>query len=91
MVLALAAEEIAFWQVVLVIGAIVLVAVIALFSLLLHLVGSIEASVQQLGGAAKGVAGNTSNIKVALTVADSLDEIVDEAGLHAQLLGVGAR
>ena len=91
MALALAAEEITFWQVLLVIGAVVLIAVIALLSLLLRLVGSIEASVQQVGDVAQGVAGNTANIKIALTVADSLDEIADEARRHAALLGVGAR
>lgn len=91
MVLALAAEEITFWQVTLALGAVVLVAVIALLSLLLYLVGSIEASVQRLWDVARGVAGNTANIKIALAVADSLDEIADEARRHAQLLGVGAR
>ncbi len=91
MALALAAEEITFWQVLLVIGAVVLIAVIALLSLLLRLVGSIEASVQQVGGVAQGVAGNTAHIKIALAVADSLDEIMDEARRHAALLGVGAR
>ncbi|MDQ4034235.1 MAG: hypothetical protein M3332_19135 [Actinomycetota bacterium] len=91
MIIALAGEEIAFWQVMLVLGAVVLVAVIALLSLLLRLVGSIEASVRQVGGVAQGVAGNTANIKIALDVADSLDEIADEARRHAALLGVGAR
>jgi hypothetical protein len=91
MVLALAAEEITFWQIILIIGAVVIVAVIALLSLLLYLVGSIETSVQRLGGVAQGVAGNTANIKVALAVADSLDEVMDEARRHAQLLGVEAR
>lgn len=91
MVLALAAEEITFWQVLLVIGAVVLVAVIALLSLLLYLVGSIDTGVQRLRDAAQGVRGNTANIKVALAVADSLDEVVAEAGRHARLLGVGAR
>ncbi len=91
MVLALAAEEITFWQVLLVIGAVVLVAVIALLSLLVYLVGSIDDGVQRLRDAAQGVRGNTANIKVALTVADSLDEVVDEARRHARLLGVGAR
>jgi hypothetical protein len=90
MVLALAAKEITFWQVLLIIGAIVIVAVIALLSLLLYLVRSIEGSVQGLGDVAQGVAGNTANIKVALAVANSLDEIVDEMRLHARLLGVGA-
>jgi HAMP domain-containing protein len=90
MVLALAAKEITFWQVMLVVGAIVIVAVIALLSLLLYLVRSIEASVQGLGNVAQGVAGNTANIKVALAVADSLDEVADEVRRHARLLGVGA-
>lgn len=91
MVLALATEEITFWQIILAVGAVVLVAVIALLSLLLSLVGSIEASVQRLWDGAQGVRGNTANIKIALAVADTLDEIADEAGRHARLLGVGAR
>jgi len=91
MVLALAAEEITFWQVLLVVGAVVLVAVIALLSLLLYLVGSIEAGVQRLWDVAQEVRGNTANIKIALAVADTLDEIADEAGRHARLLGVGAQ
>ncbi|MGH3897926.1 MAG: hypothetical protein ACRDTA_06640 [Pseudonocardiaceae bacterium] len=91
MVLALAPEEITFWQVTLAVGAVVIVAVIALLSLLLYLVGSIEAGVHRLWDVARGVRGNTANIKVALAVADTLDEIADEARRHAQLLGVGAR
>jgi hypothetical protein len=91
MVLALATEEITFWQVILIIGAVVIIAVIALLSLLLYLVRSIETGVQRLGDVAQGVASNTGNIKIALAVADSLDEIADEARRHAQLLGVGAR
>ncbi|MGH3534120.1 MAG: hypothetical protein ACRDQG_05325 [Pseudonocardiaceae bacterium] len=89
MVLALATEEITFWQSTLVIGAIVIIAVIALLSLLLSFVRSIEISVQQLWKVAQGVAGNTANIKTALAVADSLDEVMDEARRHARLLGVG--
>lgn len=91
MILALAAEETTLWQTTLVAGAVVLVAVLALLSLLLYLVGSIETSVQRLGGVAQGVGSNTANIKVALAVADSLDEVMDEARRHARLLGVGAR
>ncbi|MGH3779940.1 MAG: hypothetical protein ACRDRO_04715 [Pseudonocardiaceae bacterium] len=85
-----AADEITFWWVMLALGAVVIIVVIALLSLLLSFVRSIEASVLRLGGVAQGVAGNTANIKIALAVADSLDEIADEAGRHAQLLGVGA-
>ena len=89
MVLALAAEEITFWQVMLALGAVVLVVVIALLSLLLSFVRSIETGVQRLSDVAQGVRGNTANIKTALAVADSLDEVADEARRHAQLLGVG--
>ncbi|MGH3915845.1 MAG: hypothetical protein ACRDTC_20905 [Pseudonocardiaceae bacterium] len=91
MVLALASEEITLWQVALAAGVVVIVVVIALLSLLLRFVGSIEASVQGLGAVAQGVAGNTANIKIALAVADSLDEVAEEARRHAGLLGVGAR
>jgi hypothetical protein len=88
--LALANEEITFWQVILIIGAVVIVAVIALLSLLLRLVGSIETGVQQVQNVAQGVAGNTANIKVALAVVASLDEAIHELRRHARLLGVGS-
>lgn len=88
MVLALAAGEATFWQALLVIGLIVIIAVVALLSLLLYLVSSIESGVLRLQGVAKGVAGNTGNIKVALAVVDSLDEVVTELRNHARLLGV---
>ena len=90
MVLALAPPEITFWEITLAIGAVVIVAVIALLSLLLSLVRSIETNVQRLRDVAQGVRGDTANIKVALAVADSLDEVAEEARRHAQLLGVGA-
>lgn len=87
---ALVAEEIMLWEVALAMGAVVIVVVITLLSTLLSFVRSIENNVQRLGYVAQGVAGNTANIKIALAVADSLNEVVDEAGRHARLLGVGA-
>ena len=89
MTVALSAEEVMFWQVALAIGAAVIVTVILLLSTLLSFVRSIAANVQRLGTVAHGVAANTAHIKTALAVADSLDEVVDEAGRHARLLGVG--
>lgn len=91
MVLALATEEITLWQVTLAVGAAVIVVVAALLGLLLYFVRSIETGVQRLRDVAQGVAGNTANIKIALAVADTLDEVADEARRHAQLLGVGSR
>ncbi|MGH3830269.1 MAG: hypothetical protein ACRDRS_07410 [Pseudonocardiaceae bacterium] len=91
MVLALAAEENTFWQVLLIVGAVVIVAVIALLSLLLYLVRSIEDGVEGVSDVALRVGGNTANIKIALAVAATLDEVAEEARRHARLLGVGAR
>ena len=90
MALALAPEETSFWQVILILGAVVIVAVIALLSLLLRLVNSIETGVHQVRAAAQGVAGDTANIKVALAVVASLDEVIDELRRHARLLGVAS-
>ena len=90
MVLALAANETTFWEIYLVLGLVVIIAVIALLSLLLGLVRSIETNVHRLGGVAQGVAGNTANINVALAVLASLDEIIAELRNHARLLGVGS-
>ncbi|MQA13020.1 MAG: hypothetical protein GEV09_02315 [Pseudonocardiaceae bacterium] len=91
MVLALAAEEITLWQVTLAVGAVVIVAVAALLGLLLYFVRSIETGVERLRDVAQGVRGNTANIKTALAVADTLDEVADEVRHHARLLGVSAR
>ncbi len=87
----LAPEELALWYVALAVGAVVIIVVIALLGLLLYLVGAIERGARQLLAVAGGVAGNTSSIKVALDVADTLDEVAAEAGRHARLLGVAAR
>ncbi len=89
--MALTSSEIAFWQAILVIGAVVIVAVITLLGLLLRIVGSIEDGVHHLNDVAHGVGENTGNIKVALTIMGTLDEVIDEADRHAQLLGLQAR
>jgi len=91
MVLALAPQDITFWEITLAIGAVVIVAVIALLSLLLSIVRSIETNVLRLQDAAQGVRSDTANIKVALAIVESLDEVTEEARRHAQLLGVGAK
>lgn len=89
MILALSTTQTTFWVVSLAIGGVVIAVVIALLTLLLYFVNNIAAGAQQLLGAAGQVAGNTAGIKVALQVADTLDEVTQEAGRHARLLGVG--
>ena len=91
MALALAPQDITFWEITLAIGAVVIVAVTALLSLLLSIVRSIETNVLRLQDAAQGVRSDTANIKVALAIVESLDEVTEEARRHAQLLGVGAK
>jgi hypothetical protein len=91
MVLALASQDVTFWEITLAIGAVVIVAVIALLSLLLSSVRSIETNVLRLQDVAEGVRSDTANIKVALAVVDSLHEVTEEARRHAELLGVGAK
>ncbi len=91
MVLALAPQDITFWEITLALGAVVIVAVIALLNLLLSVVRSIETNVQRLRDVAQGVRSDTANIKVALAVVDSLDEVTEEARRHAELLGGSAK
>jgi hypothetical protein len=88
MVVAMAAEEVALWEVALGIGAVVLIVVIALLGMLLSMVRSIESGAGELLAVGGSVAENSRNIPIALTVADDLDVITAEAGRHAQLLGV---
>ncbi|MBV9313829.1 MAG: hypothetical protein JO100_08815 [Pseudonocardia sp.] len=87
-VVALGPEETILWQVSLAIGAVVIIVVIALLGMLLALVRSIEQGARELLGVGAAVAGNTSNISTALTIADTLDDVATEAGRHAALLGV---
>jgi hypothetical protein len=87
-VTALPAEEVVLWQVSLTVGAVVIIVVIALLGLLLSFVRNIEAGAKGLLAVGGGVAKNTNNISTALTVADTLDAITDEAVRHAGLLGV---
>jgi energy-converting hydrogenase Eha subunit H len=89
--LALAPQDITFWEITLAIGAVVIVAVIVLLRLLLSIVGSIETNVQRLRDVAQDVRSDTANIKVALAIVESLDEVTAEARRHAELLGVGMR
>jgi hypothetical protein len=91
MVLALSTLDTTIWQVTLAVGLIVIVVVIGLLGLLLNVVGSIETAAAQLLESAHNVGANTGNIKAALTVADTLDLVAQEAGRHAELLGVTAR
>lgn len=84
---ALNTQEAVLWQITLVVGAVVLIVVIALLTLLLHLVRSIELAGGRLLGVAQEVAGNTTRINDVNAVVSTLEEIGDEADQHARLLG----
>lgn len=88
MALALTTEQAAFWQVSLAVGGVVLIVVIALLSLLLYLVLSIDREAKQLLGVAVEVLGNTNQVAGVGTVVSTLEDVGDEANAHARLLGV---
>jgi hypothetical protein len=85
-VLALAREEITFWQIALGIGLVVVIVVIALLSFLLALVRDIDAGAKGVLNTAANVMGNTSLIAKLGTTAKALEEIKQEALRHDALL-----
>lgn len=85
-ILAFATQEIVLWQISLGIGAVVLVVVIALLSLLLRFVNQIDRGVEELWDTATRFAANTATLWQIDALASTLEEIREEALLHDQLL-----
>ena len=81
-----AAETHTFWQITLGMGAVVLLVVIALLTLLLRLVQDIDTGVETLTTSAKGVAANTAAIQQLPTTAKVLRDIREEALIHDDFL-----
>lgn len=86
MVLAFAVEEITMWKVALGIGAVVIVVVIALLTLLLRIVQDIDGNVFGVWEMAKRLAANTATTWQLHGTAASLQELKQEALLHDELL-----
>lgn len=86
LVLALAPDEVTFWTIALGIGAVVLVVVIALLTLLLKIVTKIDESVAEVWQTATQLASNTTTVWQINTTLQMLDKVKEEALLHDELL-----
>lgn len=86
-VLALSDQEITLWLVALAVGAVVIVAVIALLGMLLYLIRSIDAGATRLRTAAGTMAGHTHQIREVGAVDSRLQEVGQEAQRHVELFG----
>ena len=79
--------EITYWTVILVIGAVVIVAVVVLLSLLIAFVTRIDAGVQQVAGNLVGITENTADTTLITTVGGGLDLVLAEGLQHHLFLG----
>ena len=86
MLLAAAADGHAFWMVALGMGAVVVLVVIALLTMLLRVVRDIDSGVETLVETATQVAGNTASIMELPKTAGVLRDIRDEAIVHDEFL-----
>jgi len=75
-----------FWQISLGIGAVVVLVVVALMTLLLRLLKDIDSGVEAASAVAKDVAANTAAIEELPTTASVLRDIREEAQIHHDLL-----
>lgn len=79
----------AYWWVALTLGLVVAVVATVLLQLLLNQVHRIERGAGQVWQAGKQVAGNTATTWLLDATASRLDDVIDEAGRHRELLGGG--
>lgn len=86
MILAFAQEELTAWYVALGIGAVVVLVVIALLTLLLRIVQDIDVNVMGVWEMAKRLAANTATTWQLHGTAAGLEELKKEALLHDDLL-----
>lgn len=86
MLLAAAADGDTFWMIALGMGAVVVLVVIALLTLLLRVVRDIDSGVVALVDTATQVAGDTAAIMELPKTAGVLREIRDEAVVHDEFL-----
>lgn len=86
MVVLAAGETQTFWQIALGMGAIVVLVVIALLTLLLRVINDIDSGVEELTATAVAVAGNTAAIRELPTTASVLRDISEEAQIHHDFL-----
>jgi len=79
--------EITYWSVILLIGAVVIVAVVILLSLLVAFVLRIGRGVDAIAGTLVGITENTANTKLITATGDGLELVLAEGLQHHLFLG----
>lgn len=77
----------AYWTILLVLGAVVIVAVVVLLSLLIAFVKRIDTRVTSVGGTLVDITTNTADTKLITTTGDGLDLVLAEGLQHHLFLG----
>jgi pyruvate dehydrogenase complex dehydrogenase (E1) component len=80
-----------YWWLALGLGLVVAVVAVILLQVFLRQVWRVERAAEQVWAAGKQVAANTSTTWVLGATADRLDDFIDEAGRHGELLSGGTR
>jgi hypothetical protein len=83
----LSAAEITYWTVILVLGAVVIVAVVVLLSMLVAFVKRIDAGVDAIAGTLTGITENTADTALITTTGDGLELVLAEGLQHHLFLG----
>ena len=79
--------KITYWTVILVLGAVVIVAVVVLLSLLVAFVKRIDAGVNAIAGALTAITENTADTKLITATGDGLELVLAEGLQHHLFLG----
>lgn len=79
--------EITYWTVILVLGAVVIVAVVVLLSLLVAFVKRIDAGVNTIAGTLTAITENTADARLIPATGDGLDLVLAEGLQHHLFLG----
>lgn len=87
MALALADNESTYWSVVLVLGLVVILAVVALLSLLIHFIRVIDRRVEIVLDTLESVSDNTADAALIPKTADAVDAVLAEGLRHHLFLG----
>ena len=79
--------EVTYWTVILVLGAVVIVAVVVLLSLLVAFVKRIDAGVNAIAGTLTAITENTADTKLITATGDGLELVLAEGLQHHLFLG----
>jgi hypothetical protein len=86
-ILALTAEELTLWRIIVGVGAVVIAVVILLLTFLLRVVREIDTGVGDVLAVAGGVVANTVNLEALETTLAGCEAIREEVRLHNEHLG----